>query len=125
MQFRDRFAHETLGAVGDGGESETRIRAALREAERDARSAERPTAARSEAPTVRPPAFLPMDAVPLLAVGLSELRTFSLDPSAGFLVSLIDGMTTVETLLDLCCIPSDEALARLNDLVRQRIVKLT
>ncbi len=79
----------------------------------------------NEAQTVPPPPLASNESVPVLAVDFGELRQFSLDPSSGFLISLMDGSTTVETLLDVCGMPPEEALRRLDHLVRQGVVRLT
>jgi hypothetical protein len=49
--------------------------------------------------------------VPALAVSIDALRCAQLDHREGFLVSLLDGATNLETLLDLCGMPIREALA--------------
>jgi hypothetical protein len=48
----------------------------------------------------------------------------ALDHRAGFLISLIDGMTTIEAILDVCAMPRWRALCVLADLIRGGIVKL-
>jgi hypothetical protein len=60
----------------------------------------------------------------ILDVSLSpeELRGFGLDHVSGFLLSLMDGGTDVETLLDLCGLPRLLALRHLRGLVVRGIV---
>jgi hypothetical protein len=79
----------------------------------------------NDAQTVRPPRFVPTEAIPVVAVDLAELRQLSLDPHSGFLLSLMDGSTSVETLLDVCGMPSEEAMRRLDHLVMLGVVRLT
>lgn len=78
----------------------------------------------SDMPTVRPPAFAPAESIPVPVMRGSELRELHLDRYAGFLLSLMDGVTTVEMLLDVCAMPTEEALRVLDDLVRSGVVEL-
>jgi hypothetical protein len=59
---------------------------------------------------------------PVVLVSAETLRAAQLDGRAGFLVSLIDGTTTVESLLDLSGMPEQETLALLDDLRSRGIV---
>ncbi len=67
---------------------------------------------------------LALSAVPVLAVTPEELSSVSVDHRAGFLLSLLDGETTIEALLDVSAMPRDETLSILQDLVGQGIVSL-
>jgi hypothetical protein len=79
----------------------------------------------NNAPTIRPPMLGPSDArIPTLAIDPAQLQARPLDKFAGFLISLMDGATSVETLLDLCALPQNEALAILEQLMRDGIVTL-
>jgi hypothetical protein len=60
--------------------------------------------------------------VPRLTVPAAELTLQPLDHRSGFLVSLVDGRSTVETILDLCAMPSDEALQILQGLIERGVV---
>jgi hypothetical protein len=51
-----------------------------------------------------------------------QLKEFELDNVSGFLVSLLDGTTDVETVLDLSGLPRLLALRHLRDLLRRGIV---
>jgi Tfp pilus assembly protein PilZ len=62
---------------------------------------------------------------PVLLVNDAELRGLPLDGRLGFLVSLIDGVTSVESLIDLSGMPPDETLAMLDDLRLRQIVELS
>ena len=91
-----------------------------------------------EPPTSEPPHVAPVPAtvqqrrttrpklweIPALVAGADHLRAARLDGRAGFILSLIDGATTVESLLDLSGMPIDETLGILEDLSLHGIVKL-
>ena len=61
-------------------------------------------------------------AILVSAVSPAELKAFALDNVSGFLLSLIDGATDVETLIDICGLPRLLALRRLRELVERGIV---
>jgi hypothetical protein len=62
--------------------------------------------------------------IPVVIADAEMLRAERLDGRAGFLVSLIDGVTTVESLLNLSAMSADETLALLEDLRRHGVVEL-
>jgi len=62
--------------------------------------------------------------VPVLVAGADHLRAAQLDGRAGFVLSLIDGVTTVESILDLSGMPAPRTLAILEDLRQRGIVEL-
>lgn len=64
-----------------------------------------------------------LSTVLVVAVTPEELLGFGLDHLSGFLLSLIDGATDVETVLDLCGRPRLLALGHLRDLVARGIVQ--
>jgi len=59
-----------------------------------------------------------------VALGGDEIRWLSLDHRAGFLLSLIDGDSSIETLLDISGMPRLEALRILYGLLDQRVIAL-
>jgi hypothetical protein len=61
-------------------------------------------------------------AVLVVAVSSEELKTFALDNVSGFLLSLMDGASDVETILDICGQPRLLALRRLRSLLDRGIV---
>jgi hypothetical protein len=63
----------------------------------------------------------------LVRVALSgdQIRWLSLDHRAGFLLSLIDGESSIETLLDISGMPRLEALRILFGLLDQRVIALS
>jgi len=65
-----------------------------------------------------------LDRVPVLAVALHELRSRSLDSQAGFLLSRVDGVSTLEALLDVCAMPRLDALRLVMQLVEDEVLRL-
>jgi hypothetical protein len=63
----------------------------------------------------------------LVRVALSgdQIRWLSLDHRAGFLLSMIDGESSIETLLDISGMPRLEALRILFGLLDQRVIALS
>ena len=65
----------------------------------------------------------PMDRVPVVdRVPAPTDPIFANDHRAGFLLSLVDGVSTLETIVDACGMPKLDALRILNDLVERGIV---
>lgn len=64
-----------------------------------------------------------LGAVLSVVANSAAIRTLDLDHRAGFLLSLIDGFSTVEDLLDLANMPSELTLLLLADLKRRGLVK--
>jgi len=65
-----------------------------------------------------------LDAVPRLSLDLSDVMKFNLPAHAGFMLSLIDGDTSLGDIVSLSGMDSFEALRVLNDLIEARIVSL-
>jgi hypothetical protein len=61
---------------------------------------------------------------PIVVADDAELRAVSLDGRSCFLVSLIDGVTSVESLIDLSGMPAEDMLALLEELRLRQIVEL-
>jgi hypothetical protein len=57
-----------------------------------------------------------------LRIPMGEVRWLSLDHHAGFILSLVDGMVTVDELLDMCAMPRLEALRILLELHDRDVV---
>jgi hypothetical protein len=76
------------------------------------------------APTVRPreAAAEFLRRVPRVTLSREELHAADLDHREYFLVTRMDGATTVEDLLDICGMPSEEALALIEGLVQRGII---
>jgi hypothetical protein len=61
--------------------------------------------------------------VPVVVAGAADLRDARLDRRAGFLLSLVDGSTSIEQLLDASGMTSDDALATLEHLRLRGIIR--
>jgi hypothetical protein len=66
----------------------------------------------------------PLDQVITVVVSPEEVQWLSLDHRAGFLLSLVDGMSTVDEILDISGMTRLDALKILHDLTEQHVVKL-
>ena len=64
----------------------------------------------------------PLDRVPIVIVPNAQMRWLSMDHRAGFILSLIDGSSTVEMILDVSSMPRLDALRIMLDLAQQKIV---
>jgi hypothetical protein len=58
----------------------------------------------------------------VVAVPLDELKRHSLDSATGFLLSLLDGATDVETVVDISGLPRPLVLAHLRGLLERGII---
>lgn len=65
-----------------------------------------------------------LDKIPVLAVQRTNLRGLSLDHRSGFLLSMVDGMSSIEEIIDIAAMPPLEALRTLYNLVTQQIITL-
>ena len=65
-----------------------------------------------------------LDRVVIQALGDSQVRWLGLDHRSGFLLSRVDGMSTVDELLDVCGMPRLEALKTLADLLDRGAIRL-
>jgi hypothetical protein len=66
----------------------------------------------------------PLDRVPVVMVPREQLRWLSIDHRAGFLLSHIDGISSLEMILDVSGMPLLDALKILCELVQQRVITL-
>lgn len=64
----------------------------------------------------------PLDRVPVVMVPRDQLRWLSIDHRAGFVLSLVDGVSSLEMILDVSGMPELDALRILSDLAQQRII---
>jgi hypothetical protein len=62
--------------------------------------------------------------VPEVAVSDEQLRWLSLDHRAGFLLSLVDGKSSFEEVLDMSGMPPVDALRLLLELLQQNVIKV-
>ncbi len=63
-----------------------------------------------------------LNQVPVLVLSLCELRDAALDHRSGFLLSLMDGVSTFEMILDVSGMPQLEALRVVLGLVQQGVI---
>ncbi len=64
----------------------------------------------------------PLDRVPVVTVAHDQLRWLSIDHRAGFVLSHIDGVSSLEMILDVSGMPLLDALRILCELAQQRII---
>lgn len=64
----------------------------------------------------------PLDRVPFVAVPLDQLRWLSIDHRAGFVLSHVDGVSSLEQILDVSGMPLLDTLRILYELVQHRVV---
>jgi hypothetical protein len=62
--------------------------------------------------------------VPRRLMALAELSTLKIDHRAGFLLAHVDGMQTLEEILDVCAMPAAEALALFANLEALGVIAL-
>ncbi|CAN5392766.1 hypothetical protein BH09MYX1_BH09MYX1_22040 [soil metagenome] len=63
-----------------------------------------------------------LDRVPFVAVPREQLRWLSIDHRAGFVLSHVDGISSLEQILDVSGMPPLDALRILYELVQQRVI---
>jgi hypothetical protein len=66
----------------------------------------------------------PLDQVMTVNVSPAEVQWLSLDHRAGFLLSLVDGQSTVDEILDISGMTRLDALKIINDLTERQVVRL-
>jgi hypothetical protein len=71
---------------------------------------------------IRP--LVALTAVPFVVLPDERLRELPLDARAGFLLSLVDGTSTVDMLLDISSLHEEETLAILINLMRLGAIEL-
>ncbi len=59
---------------------------------------------------------------PYVAMPLQEVQRLPLDPRAGFLISMIDGASSIPDLCDLAGMAEDEVVSVLTDLARHKVI---
>jgi hypothetical protein len=64
----------------------------------------------------------PLDRVPVVNMPPEQLRWMSIDQRAAFLIHHIDGMSTLEMILDVSGMPTLDAMRILTELVQQRVL---
>ena len=66
----------------------------------------------------------PSSGIPRLAIPAAELQWLSLDHRTGFLLSCVDGRSTIEEILDVSGMPALDALRILYTLLQQQIIHI-
>jgi hypothetical protein len=64
----------------------------------------------------------PLDRIPMVLVAREQLRWLSIDHRAGFLLSHVDGVSSLEMILDVSGMPLLDALKILAELQQQRVI---
>jgi len=64
-----------------------------------------------------------MSGCPVVAMTADALRRLPLDHRAGFVLSLMDGTIELDTVIELCSMPRDEALTLIRDLYESEVVR--
>ena len=85
-----------------------------------ARESEREFAAASS--EIRP--LMPLHAVPWLIMTLDQVKLMPLDSRAGRLLSLLDGRSTIEMILDMSGIREDQAIGVLAQMLELGVIEL-
>jgi hypothetical protein len=66
----------------------------------------------------------PLERVPVVMVPRDQLRWLSIDHKAGFVLSLVDGVSSLEMIIDVSGMPELDTLRILSELAQQRIISL-
>ncbi len=66
----------------------------------------------------------PLERVPVVMVPRDQLRWLSIDHRAGFVLSLVDGVSSLEMIIDVSGMPELDTLRILSELAQQRIISL-
>ncbi len=64
----------------------------------------------------------PLERVPFIAVPQEQLRWLNIDHRAGFVLSHVDGMCSLEQILDVSGMPTLDTLRILYELLQQRVI---
>lgn len=65
-----------------------------------------------------------LDSVPRHAMMPEELTKLGLDHHSGFMLALVDGVLSFETIIDVCGMPRAEAVRVLAQLVKRGIINV-
>ena len=85
-----------------------------------------PPAVGSVKTTAPPAAHLTLterQSIPRLLKSMGEISKLKIDHRAGFLLAHVDGMQTLEEILDICAMPSAEALALISSLKEMGVIE--
>ena len=88
---------------------------------------ESPLSKASATRTVPPPAaqltLTERQSIPRRLTALADMSKLKIDHRAGFLLAHIDGMQTLEEILDVCAMPAEEALALIANLKASGVIE--
>jgi hypothetical protein len=65
-----------------------------------------------------------LDRMPIVLLRPAELATLGLDHRAGFMLTFIDGTSTLDDILDACGLPRADALQILGDLLQRKVIAI-
>jgi hypothetical protein len=68
---------------------------------------------------------MPLSAIPRRVMADKDLLGLPLDHRAGFVLALIDGATSIRTIIDLCGMPQDELIHLVERLLMLQVIELT
>ena len=83
-----------------------------------------PPAAPAAAPTLTLDSLTARQSIPRVLLGPQEISKLPIDHRAGFLLGFIDGMQTMEEILDVCAMPPNEALELIRALVDLGVIEI-
>ena len=115
----DRFAH------GDYGAALLLAEAVAEEKPHDAAAQQLIHACKRELRAMYMARIGESDQVPRLAMKSADLKWLQIDHRAGFVLSRIDGQTSIDEILDLCGMPSLEALRILYEFLISGVIELS
>lgn len=118
QELRDRFA------LGDYSGALIVAEALLGEVPDDAQVIEMAEQCRAKLRQMYASRLGSLDQIPVMVVARSELKWLSLDHRAGFVLSLVDGTSTVEDIIDISGMPALEVLRTLFNLVTQKVIEM-
>jgi hypothetical protein len=67
---------------------------------------------------------IPLDKIPVMRLGAMALAQQQFDPQEGFLLSRVNGQWDVQSILKLCPIPENDALAIFQRLLERKVIDL-
>lgn len=126
------FSMEEVDEDPFGGLIPIEIDDVLNERERTVNFQIDPSSAVHTLPTPIPPPPQPIaglsltmrQSIPRVLKSMGEVAKLPIDHRAGFLLSHFDGMQTLEEILDVCAMPTDEALALITSLQEMGVIEL-
>jgi hypothetical protein len=78
----------------------------------------------TDAPAPALPTLTARHSIPHVRKTAEEIAKLPLDHRAGFLLAHIDGMHTMEEILDICAMPPEEALMLIEQLKKLEVIEI-